>query len=97
MNVPSIKDIVKNNKVGFSFYRAGFLYYNVVVQTHVERLYDEMSKQDTDYMRFTTFQFPVPISDTGEATFLNSDKALYFMRYIRKAIQDETFVVVQRD
>lgn len=28
--------------------------------------------------------FPVPIEDTGEATFLNEDKALLFMRYIRK-------------
>lgn len=32
------------------------------------------------------FEFPVPISDTGEAAFLNSDKALLFMRWIRKHI-----------
>ena len=30
------------------------------------------------------FNFPVPISDTGEATFMNEDKAILFMRYIRK-------------
>lgn len=30
--------------------------------------------------------FPVPISDTGNATFLAEDKALLFMRYIRKQI-----------
>lgn len=38
------------------------------------------------------FKFPVPIDDTGEATFLASDKAMLFMRYIRKhmdAIQTE--------
>lgn len=29
------------------------------------------------------FEFPVPISDTGDATFLNSDKAILFMRWIR--------------
>ena len=28
--------------------------------------------------------FPVPISDTGEATFFDEDKAILFMRYIRK-------------
>lgn len=28
--------------------------------------------------------FPVPIEDVGEATFMNEDKALLFMRYIRK-------------
>jgi hypothetical protein len=29
------------------------------------------------------FEFPVPISDIGNATFLAEDKALLFMRYIR--------------
>jgi hypothetical protein len=32
------------------------------------------------------FQFPVPISDTGDATFLVEDKAILFMRYIRKQL-----------
>lgn len=27
--------------------------------------------------------FPVPISDIGTATFLATDKAIYFMRYMR--------------
>lgn len=31
-----------------------------------------------------TFQFPVPIEDTGDGTFLACDKGLLFMRYIRK-------------
>lgn len=30
------------------------------------------------------FEFPVPISDIGDATFLASDRAMLFMRYIRK-------------
>ncbi len=37
------------------------------------------------------FEFPVPISDIGDATFLATDKALLFMRYIRKAIADLEF------
>lgn len=32
----------------------------------------------------TDFEFPVPISDVGNATFLAEDKAMLFMRYIRK-------------
>lgn len=32
------------------------------------------------------FEFPVPISDTGNATFLAKDRAMLFMRYIRKQI-----------
>jgi hypothetical protein len=30
------------------------------------------------------FEFPVPIHDTGDASFLAEDKAILFMRYIRK-------------
>lgn len=30
------------------------------------------------------FEFPVPIKDIGNATFLAEDKAILFMRYIRK-------------
>jgi len=36
--------------------------------------------------------FPVPLADVGDATLLASDDALIFMRYIRKAIEDGTFV-----
>ncbi|MBF0441957.1 MAG: hypothetical protein HQK54_08645 [Oligoflexales bacterium] len=32
------------------------------------------------------FLFPVPISDIGNATFLSEDRAMLFMRYIRKHI-----------
>jgi len=71
----NIKDIIKDNKVHFSHYRAGYLYYNVN--------YDN-----------ETFMFPVPIEDVGDATFLNVDKAIIFMRYIRKAIDEDTFVNV---
>ena len=30
------------------------------------------------------FEFPVPIEDIGEATFFAEDRAILFMRYIRK-------------
>jgi hypothetical protein len=33
------------------------------------------------------FEFPVPISDAGTATFLAQDKAILFMRYIRKHLE----------
>ena len=32
------------------------------------------------------FEFPVPISDTGDGVFHAEDKAILFMRYIRKHI-----------
>jgi hypothetical protein len=34
------------------------------------------------------FMFPVPISDAGTATFKDSDKAIFFMRWIRKHITE---------
>lgn len=36
------------------------------------------------YITETGITFPVPIDDIGNATFLNEDKAMLFMRYIRK-------------
>lgn len=34
------------------------------------------------------FKFPVDTNDTGDGTFLAEDKAMLFMRYIRKAIKE---------
>lgn len=39
------------------------------------------------YSTECNYKFPVPISDIGNATFLNEDKAMLFMRYIRKHLQ----------
>ena len=39
------------------------------------------------------YQFPVPIDDVGDATLLKEDKAMLFMRYIRKAIDNKELVI----
>lgn len=39
------------------------------------------------YVTECGFEFPVPISDTGAATFLAEDKAMLMMRYIRKHVE----------
>jgi len=54
--------IVDNQKVRFSFYRDGQLWYETECG----------------------FRFPVPIEEAGTATFLAEDRAILFMRYIRK-------------
>lgn len=36
------------------------------------------------YTTETGFEFPVPINDCGDGAFLAEDKAILFMRYIRK-------------
>lgn len=33
------------------------------------------------------FRFPVPVDDTGDASFNPTDKAMLFMRWIRKELE----------
>lgn len=44
-------------------------------------------KNELWYKTEDGFMFPVPISDTGDGTFLPKDKAMMFMRYIRKQLE----------
>jgi hypothetical protein len=38
------------------------------------------------YRHDNGFEFPVPVEDTQDGVFLSSDKAILFMRYMRKEI-----------
>ncbi len=60
----TLKEMVKDKKVRFRFYREGELWYET---------------EDG-------FQFPVPINDTGTGFFNAEDKAILFMRWIRKQL-----------
>jgi len=40
------------------------------------------------------YMFPVSINNIGDVTFLNKDKAIIFMRYIRQALIERTFVKI---
>lgn len=42
-----------------------------------------------------SFIFPVPIDDVGTATLLATDKAIVFMRWIRKSMEDQTFCEIE--
>lgn len=39
------------------------------------------------YVTDCGFEFPVPVSDIGNALLLKEDKAIFFMRYIRKHVE----------
>lgn len=39
-----------------------------------------------------THQFQIPVEDIGNATLLATDKAITFMRWIRKAIEGNTLI-----
>lgn len=45
-------------------------------------------KGDLWYVTECGFEFPVAISDTGDAVFSKEDKALFFMRWIKKHIDN---------
>jgi hypothetical protein len=75
----TIKELVKDNMVEFDSYRQGHFYYNLYV------------KMDTPE-NGVIFQFPVPLEDIGTATLLKEDKAITFMRWIRKAQDDKTLI-----
>ncbi len=73
-----LKTLVKDNAVHFARYRKGHLYYTIGHWVTSER--------------FDTYEFPVPIEDVGDATFNQHEKAILFMRYIRKAQEEGSFV-----
>ena len=66
MSCKEVKEYVVNDqKVRFSFYREGILYY----------------KTEKGLL------FEVPISDTGNGCFNVEDRAMLFMRWIRKQLK----------
>lgn len=71
----TIKDLIKDNVVTFSYLRKGVAYYNVSFEN-------------------ITYVFPVSLEDIGDATLLKEDKAIMFMRYMRKALDNNELVKV---
>lgn len=68
-----------NNKAIFNCYRSGKLYYNVI---------DSVSGK-------IIWEFPVDVTDTNDigcATFDAEFKLITLMRYVRKAIANDTLV-----
>jgi hypothetical protein len=69
-----LKKLLKGS-VYFQHYRKGELWYSA-----------EWDDGDGCRTNMQYFPFPVPIADAGDGTFLRTDKALLFMRYIRKQL-----------
>jgi hypothetical protein len=87
MTQSDLKNLIKDNTVQFSRYRKGYLYYTIA--SH--------EKDTTDGVSFKprqVWEFPVPIEDVGDATFNAGERAILFMRYIRKAQEEGSFALV---
>ncbi len=44
---------------------------------------------------FGMYQFPIPLNERDDATWKNTMSAIILMRWIRKALEDKTFVCIQ--
>jgi hypothetical protein len=73
----------KDNTVKFTRYFDGNLWYVVDYYDGNGNPHDWSGGMPARF----TFEFPVPIADVGTATFLAEDKAILFMRYIRKHLE----------
>jgi len=81
----NIKELIKGNFVKFDSYRQGNFYYKII-----------KSEQTALQVESIAYLFTVPVDDIGTATLLSEDKAITFMRWIRKAINDKTLVRVKK-
>lgn len=79
---PDLKTLLKGNTVQFSRYSKGYLYYRI------RELITEGGRETPPW------EFPVPIEDCGDATFPTTEKAIMFMRYIRRAQEEGSFTRV---
>ena len=77
MSKPDIAQIVKKGTPRFSYFRHGVLYYDIDV-------YEDEGRK--------VYRFPVPAESLDGATVRKTEKGLTLMRWIRKAIEDGTFV-----
>jgi hypothetical protein len=58
-----------------------------MVSSDKEVTFVRYRNQELWYVTDDGFEFPVPLADVGGAVFLARDKALLFMRYMRKHLQ----------
>lgn len=77
----NIKELVKDNMVRFDYYKSGELWFEIIK-------YVKDYTEDTTWRKDVLFKFPVPIIDCENAKFLREDKAILYMRYIRKYISE---------
>lgn len=79
MKTATISELVKNNTIQFIYFRDG------------ELVYDILDPNGNKVARF-----PVNVTDrneTGNASFEATCKAITLMRYIRKALKEETILI----
>ncbi len=84
----NIKELIKNNStVHFSYFRNGIFYYEIggsIIPSNEDEFLGYSDK----------YQFMVPLDDINGATINSVEKSIYFLRWIKRAIKDNTLVKV---
>jgi hypothetical protein len=83
-NMKIIQIVNGSNEVKFDFYRNGKMYYNVNVDGKVFQFPIKLFTKDGKKIEET--------EDTIETTFMPTMKAITYMRWIRKAIENGEFI-----
>jgi hypothetical protein len=77
----NLTELVRETAV-FDFFRDGQLWYRII---------SNLSDSEPTFFQpeppVELFRFAVPVNDTGTGTFKAVDKAIYFMRWIRPAVE----------
>ena len=58
-----------------------------MIKDHKKVRFSFYREQELWYITEDGFEFPVPLSEVGNSTFLAEDRAILFMRYIRKHME----------
>lgn len=83
----NIKDLIKDNSVYFLHYKDGDLWYYIKYKTGTE-MFASLGYGEEERAVYKTYKFPVSISETKGGTFPASDKAIFFMRFIKQAMDN---------
>lgn len=84
---PTLKDLVAGNrKAKFSKYRAGYFYYTI-------KWTNESPEESMGVPK--TWEFCIPIDDIDGATLNKEEKSINLMRWIGKAIKEDTLIEVK--
>jgi len=75
--------LIKDRTAHFVYYRDGQFIYEIREQNIIA--HDMESGIKTTY--YTGLKFPVPLNDIGTAMLKVEDKAIYFMRWIRRHLE----------
>jgi hypothetical protein len=89
-NTTKVKKLAVNNRVYFQFYRKGELWYELreYIPDIAKHMGWEKCATGPAYVALVPpFLFPVPVADTGDGLFHAEDKALTYMRWIRRHVE----------